>query len=109
MFNSLSLALCFCLWPLASAATLVSMRVGYYQNNPSFGEVARNLDQIEAKLEQAETELLVLPEFCASGYQFVSQGEVRQLSEPVPDGLTTQRLLEIARKRRMVIVAGLPE
>lgn len=85
------------------------MRVGYYQNNPSFGEVARNLDQIEAKLEQAEAELLVLPEFCASGYQFVSQDEVRQLSEPVPDGPTTQRLLKIAKKRQMVIVAGLPE
>ena len=85
------------------------MRVGYYQYDPTFGEVARNLDQIEAKLEQAETDLLVLPEFCASGYQFVSQDEVRQLSEPIPDGPTTQRLLKIARKRRMVIVAGLPE
>lgn len=85
------------------------MRVGYYQNHPLFGEVAQNLDHIEAKLEQAETDLLVLPEFCASGYQFVSQEEVRQLSETVPSGQTTMRLLDIAKKRRMVIVAGLPE
>jgi predicted amidohydrolase len=85
------------------------MRVGYYQNNPLFGEVPRNLDQIEAKLEKAETDLLVLPELCATGYQFVSQEEVRQLSEAVPHGPTTTRLLDIARKRRMVIVAGLPE
>jgi predicted amidohydrolase len=83
--------------------------VGYYQNNPLFGEVTRNLDQIEMKLEQAETDLLVLPEFCASGYQFASQDEVRELSEPVPNGPTTTRLLDIAKKRRMVIVAGLPE
>ncbi|HXX74692.1 MAG TPA: nitrilase-related carbon-nitrogen hydrolase [Nitrospiraceae bacterium] len=85
------------------------MRVGYYQNNPRFGEVAQNLDQIEAKLEQAEADLLVLPEFCVSGYQFASREEVRQLSEPVPHGPTTRRLLDIAKKRRMVIVAGLPE
>jgi len=85
------------------------VRVGYYQNNPRFGEVARNLDQIEAKLEQAEADLLVLPEFCVSGYQFASHEEVRQLSEPVPHGPTTRRLLDIAKKRRMVIVAGLPE
>jgi predicted amidohydrolase len=85
------------------------VRVGYYQNNPLFGEVTRNLDLIETKLEQAETDLLVLPEFCASGYQFASQDEVRQLAEPVPHGPTTTRLLNIAKKRRMVIVAGLPE
>ena len=85
------------------------MRVGYYQNNPLFGEVTRNLDQIEGRLEQAETDLLVLPELCASGYQFASQDEVRQLSEPVPHGPSTTRLLHIAKKRRMVIVAGLPE
>lgn len=85
------------------------MRVGYYQYDPVFGEVALNLDQVEAKLEQAETDLLVLPEFCASGYQFTSQEEVRKLAEPVPDGSTTKRLLDIAKKCRMVIVAGLPE
>jgi predicted amidohydrolase len=61
------------------------------------------------KLERAEADLLVLPEFCASGYQFVSQDEVRELAEPVPDGPTTARLIAIAKKRRMVLVAGLPE
>ena len=50
------------------------MRVGYYQNNPEFGKVAENVDRIAAKLEDAEADLLVLPELCASGYQFVSHG-----------------------------------
>lgn len=85
------------------------MRVGYCQNNPEFGKVAENLDWISTKLEKAEADLLVLPEFCASGYQFVSQEEVRSLAEPVPDGPTTKRLVEIARREQMVIVAGLPE
>jgi 5-aminopentanamidase len=85
------------------------MRVGYYQNNPEFGKVAENLDRIAAKLEHAEADLLVLPELCASGYQFVSMDEVRALAEPIPDGATTKRLLDVAKRRQMVIVAGLPE
>lgn len=85
------------------------MRVGFYQFDPQFGEVAKNLDVVTAKLEQAEAALIVLPELFASGYQFVSQEEVQQLSEPVPDGPTTRRLVEIAKRRRMHVVAGLPE
>jgi len=85
------------------------MRVGYYQNNPEFGDVAGNLDRIAAKLDEAEADLLVLPELCVSGYQFASQEEVQRLAEPVPDGPTTKRLLDLAKKKRLVIVAGLPE
>jgi predicted amidohydrolase len=85
------------------------MRVGYYQNNPEFGKVDDNLDRIAAALRTAEADLLVLPELCASGYQFVSKDEVRELSEAVPDGRTTTRLLDLAKQTQMVIVAGLPE
>lgn len=85
------------------------MRVGYYQYEPEFGAVAKNLDAIRAKLEQAEADLMVLPELCASGYQFESAEEAQRLSEPVPDGPTTKMLVEMARHRRMHIVAGLPE
>jgi len=85
------------------------MRVGFYQYNPSFGEVAKNLDAVTAALERVEADLIVLPELFASGYQFVSQEEAHQLAEPVPDGPTTRRLVEIAKRRRLHIVAGLPE
>lgn len=85
------------------------MRVGYYQYDPEFGKVAENLDRISAKAGEAEADLLVLPELCASGYQFVSHEEVSALSEAVPDGPTTKRLLDLAKRRQMVIVAGLPE
>ena len=85
------------------------MRVGFYQYDPQFGEVAKNLDLVTAKLELVEADLMVLPELFASGYQFVSQSEAERLAEPVPDGPTTRRLAEVARQRRMHIVAGLPE
>lgn len=85
------------------------MRVGYFQFDPVFGEVARNLDHVTARLEQAEADLIVLPELFATGYQFVSKEEVFRLAEPVPEGETTKRLTEIAARRGMTIVAGLPE
>ncbi len=85
------------------------MRIGYLQFDPTFGEVARNLDRVTAHLEQVEADLIVLPELFATGYQFVSQAEVMDLAEPVPDGQTTIRLAEIAARRGMTIVAGLAE
>jgi len=85
------------------------LRVGFYQYDPLLGEVAKNLDAVTAALERAEADLIVLPELFASGYQFVSQEEVQRLAEPVPDGPTTRRLMEIADRRRLHIVAGLPE
>ncbi|MDH5625667.1 MAG: acyltransferase, partial [Nitrospira sp.] len=60
--------------------------MGFYQYDPLFGEVAKNLDDVTAVLERAEADLIVLPELFASGYQFVSQEEVQRLAESVPDG-----------------------
>ena len=85
------------------------MRVGFYQFDPQFGEVAKNLETVTAKLEQADADLIVLPELFASGYQFLSQEEAQQLAEPVPDGPTVRRLVDIAKRRKMHLVAGLPE
>ena len=85
------------------------MLVGFYQFTPRFGEVSHNLDQVVDRLERADADLIVLPELCVSGYQFVSQQEVSTLSEPVPSGPTTQRLIDLAKRRGMTIVVGLPE
>lgn len=85
------------------------MRVGYYQNNPEFGKVAENLDRVVSVLDDAGADLMVLPELCVTGYQFVSREEALELAEPVPDGVTTRRLIDVAKRKRMVIVAGLPE
>lgn len=85
------------------------MKVGYFQFDPAFGEVKRNLDRVSERLAQAECDLLVLPELFNTGYQFVSAHEARALAEEVPGGPTTSRLLELARDRRMHLVAGLAE
>lgn len=85
------------------------MRVGFYQLNPVFGEVKRNLDMVVTRLREVSCDLMVLPELFATGYQFVSRDEAEKLAEPIPDGETTRRLEELARERGMHLVAGLPE
>ncbi|MCA9470771.1 MAG: acyltransferase [Nitrospirales bacterium] len=85
------------------------MKIGYYQYCPQFGQVNDNLDAVTARLESVECDLLVLPELAMSGYQFCSGEEVAHLAESVPNGVTTRRLSELAKKRNCHIVAGLPE
>lgn len=85
------------------------MKTGLFQFNPSFGKKEENLRKVVSVLSGTDLQLLVLPEFFATGYQFNSADEVSELSERIPGGETTDVLLEISRDRNMYIVAGLPE
>lgn len=85
------------------------MRVGFLQYKPHFGEVTKNLEAVTAKLDHTDADLIVLPELFATGYQFVSQDEVQQLAESVPDGPTVRCLIDIAKRRRLHLVAGIAE
>lgn len=85
------------------------MRLGVVQTNPLFGEWRRNLDAALSLAEGHSADLWVLPEFFASGYQFVDAGEVTRLAEPIPAGPTTQELIAFCRARSCYVVGGLPE
>lgn len=86
------------------------MRAGFYQFNTAFGRKKDNFEKVRTALEGTERiDLLVLPEFFATGYQFISKNEVADLSEPIPYGETTAFLAELSKEHTMYIVAGLPE
>jgi 5-aminopentanamidase len=85
------------------------MKVGVFQFAPVFGDVRANLDRILGALDGADADLVVLPELCLSGYQFTSLEEVRSLSEPAPGGPSVRALSDMARAKRMFVVAGLAE
>jgi predicted amidohydrolase len=85
------------------------MRAGFFQFNPAFGEKGQNLQKVMSTVEDAEVDLLVLPEFFATGYQFISKDEVAELSEGIPRGFTTGGLSELSIRKGFYIVAGLPE
>ena len=84
-------------------------RAGLFQSNPAFGKKEENIKKVFSALRDAELDLLVLPEFFATGYQFVSEQEVEELAEKIPEGYTTKSLVNLSRKKDMYIVAGLPE
>jgi len=86
-----------------------AMKAGFYQFNPLFGKKEQNLKQVLSAVKDASLDLLVLPEFFATGYQFVSRDEVAELSERIPDGDTTRCLSELSRQKSCYVVAGLPE
>ncbi len=85
------------------------MKAGFYQFAPEFGRKAENIIKVQTAVRNADLELLVVPEFFATGYQFISRDEVLELSEPVPKGETTEALLELSHEKQIYIVAGLPE
>src|SRR4030066_2138893 len=85
------------------------MKAGFYQFAPAFGKKDENIKKVLSVLSDTEADLIVLPEFFATGYQFISKDEVAELSEPVPEGYTTKFLSELSHQKGLYIVAGLPE
>ncbi|MBI5633619.1 MAG: acyltransferase [Nitrospirae bacterium] len=85
------------------------MKAGFFQFNSTFGNKQKNFDNVRKAVRFASLDLLVLPEFFATGYQFTSKEEVAQLAEPVPAGETTEFLTALSQEKGMYIVAGLPE
>lgn len=85
------------------------MRVGFVQMNPRLLEVEENVDRALCLLERARADLMVLPELFNTGYNFSSRRDVEKVAEPIPDGYTSQKLLDVSRERNMTIVAGIAE
>lgn len=85
------------------------MKAGFYQFNPAFGKKDENLSKVLSALKDADIDLLVLPEFFATGYQFASMDEAAELSEQIPGGHTSQFLSDLSIQKGLYIVAGLPE
>jgi predicted amidohydrolase len=84
------------------------LTVAAVQTAPAFGEAACNVEAALA-LVPPGCDLAVLPELCATGYQFASRDEALALAEPVPEGPSCRRLLDFARRSGTTLVAGLAE
>ncbi len=74
-----------------------------------------NFTRIEALARRAVeqgAEIVSFHECCITGYTFLedlSRGQIEQLAEPVPDGPSTQRLIELAGRLGVPLLAGLVE
>ena len=79
------------------------------------GDKQFNFERIEALARRAVeqgAEIVSFHECCISGYTFLQELEreaIEQLAEPVPDGPSTQRLIELSRELDVPLLAGLVE
>ena len=92
-----------------------SMKAAAVQLNHVPGDKEANLEKIEAFTARAAgegVEVLVFPEMCVTGYWHVrhlDHDQVEALSEAVPEGRSTRRLVELARDHGLTLGAGLIE
>lgn len=92
-----------------------TLRAAAVQFESAQADKAANLHVIEKLTAAAQgrgVQLLVFPECCITGYWFVrnlTDAQLAALSEPIPDGPSTQRLIGLARTYQLTLGAGLFE
>lgn len=84
-------------------------RTGYFQFNPRFGEVERNLATVLDGLAEVEADVVVLPELAFTGYHFANRRELGALAEDPQDSTTVAALTALCRERKCHIVTGFAE
>ena len=92
-----------------------TLRVASVQLESAPGDKEANFRKIETFAERAASQnvrLLVFPECCITGYWFIrnlSEKALAQLAEPILDGPSSQRLIQLSKRFGMTIGAGLVE
>jgi predicted amidohydrolase len=88
------------------------LRVASVQMEHTDGDKQANFAKIETFVAAAvaqNAQLVVFPECCVTGYWFIrnlSTQQLAALAEPIPDGPSTQRLRDLARRYSITIGAG---
>jgi predicted amidohydrolase len=88
------------------------LRVASVQMEHTDGDKQANFAKIEKFTSAAaaqNAQLVVFPECCVTGYWFIrnlSTQQLAALAEPIPDGPSTQRLRDLARRYSITIGAG---
>ena len=92
-----------------------NLKISTAQFENKSGDKAYNLqviDELAQKAAQEGSRVIAFHECSVTGYTFareLSKEQMLDLAEFIPDGESTQRLVEIARKHNMVVLAGLFE
>ena len=84
-------------------------RIGFFQFEPLFGQVERNLDHILHALREVRDALIVLPELAFTGYSFRDRAELAGLAEDPRDSPTVEALVALCKAQDLHIVTGFAE
>src|ERR671915_2401423 len=92
-----------------------TLRVASVQFESAPGDKEANFRKIEAFVQEAgrqNVRLIIFPECCITGYWFIrnlSTKALAQMAEPIFDGPSSRRLIELAKRFGMTIGAGVGE
>jgi predicted amidohydrolase len=84
------------------------LNITLVQFTPEFGKPADNLKQIADLLQGIETDIIVLPELCTTGYSFLTRDEAFAAAEG-PDGQSTAFFNRLAKDYKAMVIAGFAE
>jgi predicted amidohydrolase len=85
-------------------------KIGCLQFSPVLGDPSATIQKLTALLPQAAgLDLLVLPELCNSGYNFISKEQAWETSESVEDSSFLDFLTKMCKEHRLQIVTGFNE
>jgi len=86
-----------------------TIRVGFFQYAPTFGDVAANLSKVTSSLHNIDADIVVLPELAFTGYLFKDRAELASLAENPVNSPTVFRLTELCRENSFLLVTGFAE
>lgn len=84
------------------------LKISLVQFTPVMGDAQRNLQQITDLAKNVETDIIVLPELCTTGYSFVNAEEAMAAAEG-PDGKSVAFFKQLANQHNALVVAGFAE
>ncbi|MDD2716008.1 MAG: acyltransferase [Candidatus Wallbacteria bacterium] len=87
----------------------MKINAGFYQFQPVFGDNRKNLDCVLEKLADVHNTLIVLPELCFSGYNFLTPQEILPHAVEIPDSPIILELSDLCRRNSLYLVAGVAE
>lgn len=87
----------------------MKIKAGYYQFCPVYGNPKANLEKIIKKIQNVNNALIVLPELCFTGYNFVSKKELYSISMEIEIAYELKELEAICRTNYLYLILGVSE
>jgi predicted amidohydrolase len=84
-------------------------KTGFFQFEPKFGEVEKNLAKVLSALQNVDADLIVLPELAFTGYYFQNRRELMSMAEDPGTSRTVDELTRLCLDRNFFLVTGFAE
>ena len=84
------------------------MKLSVVQFCPEFGNKRANLNKVKKYANDIDSDIIVFPELCTTGYFFQTKEEVLKYAEPL-NGETITTMQEIATRDNKILIVGFAE